>query len=222
MSQEEPATTAVTVPGYLLLLRAAVGVLLLFLLVVPARAEPRTAELGRIVIDVDPVGGAAWFAFSPASGPYTKGGLLTLTNYLYKVNLDVAGRVARGPNASTFVGLGLKAGGNGGLAELEPRFFVMLAMDKLRRPLVPFVRFSVGGGADILYRYDHNGAGQPITISTTDWSVWFETGVGFHYFVTRHVGVGAEANFAIGPFIVAPPPTFSLYGDLLLSMRFTL
>jgi hypothetical protein len=199
-------------------MRTAVVVLLLSV-PLAARAEERQPELGRAIIDVDPIGGAAWFFFGPAQPPYGHG-TVTLTNYLYKLNIDAAGRVARGTNASTYVGLGIKLGVDGGLVEAEPRFFVLLAMDRLHRPLVPFVRFSLGGEVDTFYRNDHNGAGQPILITSNNYGVLLEAGVGFHYFVTRHVGLGAEATFAFGPFVF-PWSMFALYGDLILSTRFT-
>jgi hypothetical protein len=201
------------------LLRAT-AVALLFLTGTPAQAETQAAQLGRVILDVDPVGGAVWYFYAAPHGPYA-GSPETQTDGLYKVNIDIAGRVASGPRVGTFLGVGLKAGVKSGHAEAEPRFFVLLTLEKLLRiPLVPEVRLSVGGGADIFYRTDHSATG-PIIISTTDWSIWFEAGVGFHYFVTRHVGLGAELTLAVGPFILAAPPAFSLYGELIGSARFS-
>jgi hypothetical protein len=148
---------------------------------------------------------------------------------IYKLNLDVSGRIAQTNALSIWLGGEFNIGGRANLALLEPGLFVTMTFEKLLHiPLVPFVRFGLSGGVDVYYT--NQAVVGPVIVgptfaNTTTGNFWFKFGGGVHYFVTRNIGFGAETDFALGGLFYQNAgvnySAFSGYWDLVTGMRFT-
>jgi hypothetical protein len=181
----------------------------------PARAEIQKdgpeAWPGKIMLGVDPLGVQANFED-------TYGGLGAAGFASYKLGLNFAGLIASTSKLSIWLGGEFNIGGHADLALLEPGIFVRLTLEKLLRiPLVPEVQAGFSGPIYIPYGFPNSyvaGAFQ------------FKVGGGVYYYLTRHIGLGAETHFAFGPGFVKNVVTGGLgtglsgYWDFLTGVRF--
>jgi hypothetical protein len=157
----------------------------------PATA-PEVAP-SRFALGVNPLGPAVLFGNNGFKLP------------LYWMGVNFGVRVLSRPKMSLWLGAELNLGGepvpeDGAQAlVIEPGLFAKLSFDRvLRIPLVPYFKVGVAGGT-----YDQHGS--PYAFAA--WGgVVAKVGGGFQYFVTRHVGIGAETNLGLGA--VIPPPGF--------------
>jgi hypothetical protein len=196
-------------------MRNTLVVLTLALLLLSTGTQARAAQeqLGKVLLDVQPLGVQVGF---DANGN---------TLAIYKLNLDVSGRIAQTNAISLWLGGEFNVGGRANLAVLEPGLFLTLTMEKLLHvALVPFVRFGFAGGINVYY------SNQPIVgvtfTDTTTGTFGFKFGGGLHYFFNPHVGVGAETNFMLGGVFYrdaagVTTSAFSGYWDLVAGLRFT-
>jgi hypothetical protein len=135
----------------------------------------------------------------------------------YKLGLDVAGIIASLPKLTIWLGGELNIGGRAYLAILEPGFFVQLTLEKLLTiPLVPIIKAGISGPLYALYGFPGASAGGAFQI---------KVGGGVYYFLTKHIGVGAETAFAFGPGFVhtvggGTGIGFSGYWDFTMGARF--
>jgi hypothetical protein len=182
------------------------------LLAFPGRAAAQvqtsgSENLGKVLLGVHPLGVAVLF---DENGN---------TVAIYKLGLDVAGRIAS-TNALTFwLGGEFNIGGRAHFAQLEPGVFCIMTMEKLLHiPLVPELKFGLAGAADVTYGTP-NAAGQTVTNTTGNFFVKF--GGGIHYFVTRNIGLGLDMDLALGAaFDGNGNSAFAGYWDLLTGLRF--
>ncbi len=160
-----------------------------------ARAEIQTSgpQLwpGKIMVGVRPFGAQLLFndAYVGRNGRgYVYG---VGDRVLFKLALDVAGIVANLSKVTIWLGGEVNVGGRGNLAFLEPGIFVQITFEKLLKiPLVPMVRAGISGPIYVPYGYDEArvaGAAQ------------LKVGAGAYYFLTKHIGLGADTSFAFGP-----------------------
>jgi hypothetical protein len=196
-------------------LAAALVVLTASLVAGNARAEIQKdgpeAWPGRVMIGVDPLGVQANFDQLYGGSPYS--GYAS-----YKFGFNVAGLIASTPKISIWLGGELNVGGYSHLAIVEPGIFVRITLEKLLRiPLVPEVQGGFSGGIYAPYSYAD---------TFTAGAFEFKVGGGAYYYLTRHIGVGAETHFAFGPGFVKDTVTgnigtgFAGYWDFLTGARF--
>jgi hypothetical protein len=175
---------------------------------------------GKVMIGVRPLGmqlqfNQAWTVNTNLL--YTYG----ITDYfLYKAAIDVAGIIASPGKVTIWLGGEINFGGRGHLALAEPGLFVQLTLEKLLKiPLVPMIRLGFVGDAYVPYGF--NGA-------TASGAILFKLGAGIYYFVTKHVGLGVDTDFAFGAGLTKQFNSgnlntgFTGYWDLVLGARFAL
>jgi len=134
----------------------------------------------------------------------------------YKLGLDVAGIIARFPKVTLWLGGELNIGGREYLAILEPGVFVQITLEKmLTIPLVPIIKAGISGPLYALYGFPGAAAGGAFDL---------KFGAGIYYFLTKHIGLGAETSFAFGPGFIknggATVVGFSGFWDFTSGIRF--
>ncbi len=170
---------------------------------------------GNITFSARPLGVQLNFT-SVAAGNLTTG--VTDAFASYKLGLDIAGIIARMPKVTLWLGGELNVGGRANLAIVEPGIFVQITLEKmLTIPLVPFIKAGISGPLYALYGYTGAAAGGAFDL---------KFGAGLYYFVTKHIGLGAETAFAFGPGFVKNTLTnglivgFSGFWDFTSGIRF--
>jgi hypothetical protein len=114
----------------------------------------------------------------------------------YKFALDFAGKVKDTDKLTLWIGGGFNY--TFGTYTTPPQnhdlqvwAFAMLTLEKLLKiPLVPFVRFGIGGDILLYETLVGNLAGGAFI---------FRLGGGIHYYIIRQLGLGFETNFTVGP-----------------------
>ena len=178
----------------------------------PIQKDGPEAWPGKVMIGVAPIGVSADFNnYYHGYIGYAGDGYGS-----YKFGFNVAGIVADMPKLTIWLGGELNFGGRPYFANIEPGIFVGFTLEKLLRiPLVPIITAGISGPI-----YAPYGAGSPGIGGAVD----FKIGVGAYYFLTRHIGLGAETHFAFGPgFFVADGTTGTGWGgyfDFLAGARF--
>jgi hypothetical protein len=178
-----------------------IPLLLLLLIATPSLAGVQRGQqvFNKIQIGLHPLG------FQVDSGG---------PNGWYKFAFDFSGRLG-GQRVSVWLGGGLNYAFTGGPNhDVQPWMFIMLTFERLINiPLVPLLQFGLGSDVFI----DRNGNVQTASLA-------FRVGVGFHYWLTRNVGVGVENHFTAGPQF---DPNFNptrVYGygtwDMVFGVRF--
>ena len=196
----------------------------LCLLVLPSLAHAEIQKNGpeewpgKVMIGVRPLGAQLQFnqAWTLNTNPLYRYGV---TDYfMYKAAIDIAGIIASPSKVTIWLGGEINFGGRGNLALAEPGLFVQLTLEKLLKiPLVPMVRLGFAGDAYVPYGFP--GA-------TAAGAILFKFGAGVFYFLTKHVGLGLDTDFAVGAGMTKVFNSGSLsygftgYWDLVLGARF--
>ncbi len=153
----------------------------------PIQKDGPEAWPGKVMIGVAPLGVSADFTnhYNGYIG-YAGDGYGS-----YKFGFNVAGIIADMQKLTIWLGGELNFGGRAYFAQVEPGIFVQFTLEKLLRiPLVPIITAGVSG--PIFKPY---GAGNPGLGGAFELKI----GVGVYYFLTRHIGLGAETHLAFGP-----------------------
>ncbi len=161
------------------------AVALLMLAALPARAEIQKSGsqiFNRFQLGIHPAGAQIRFDGLSVGG--------------YKFMLDFSGKIKDTDKLTLWFGGGF----NYTLGTYDPPpsrhdlqvwAFVALTFEKLLKiPLVPFVRFGVGGDI-LLYEL-------PIG-NLSGGAFIFRIGGGVHYYIIKQLGLGFETNFTFGP-----------------------
>ena len=181
----------------------------------PIQKDGPEAWPGKVMIGVAPIGVSADF-----TNHYNGYGYIGYAGdgyAAYKFGFNVAGIIADMSKLTIWLGGELNFGGRGYFAQIEPGVFVQFTLEKLLRiPLVPIITAGISGPIYAPYGRGHPGIGGAFEL---------KIGAGAYYFLTRHIGLGAETHLAFGPGFVddgvgGHATIFGGYFDFLAGAKF--